>query len=68
MERKELQIKLAKVEAELWEASTSSYSQSNPSHVLGIRSLKRMRDRLHNRLKKAIDIEQNEITEAQVHE
>lgn len=42
--------KLAKVESELRDMP-SSYSQSNPSHVLGLRSLHRMRDRLLDQLR-----------------
>jgi hypothetical protein len=40
-----LRNRLAKVEADIRDMPTS-YSQSNPSYVLGMRSLKRMRERL----------------------
>ena len=47
-----LREKLAKVESELYEMSTASYSQSNPGHVMGLRSLRRIRDRLVEQIKK----------------
>lgn len=44
-----LRTRLAKVEAEISDMPTS-YSQSNPSHVLGMRSLNRIRDRLQREI------------------
>lgn len=50
MDRQTLLTKLAKVEAALRDMPTS-YSQSNPSHVLGLRSLLRIKERLESQLK-----------------
>ncbi len=47
---KELRQKLAKVRSEIQDMVTSSYSQSNPAYVLGLRSLRRMEERLVNEL------------------
>ncbi len=47
---KELRQKLAKVRMEIQDMVTSSYSQSNPAYVLGLRSLRRMEERLVNEL------------------
>ncbi len=51
MNQQELRTKLAKVEEELRDLSSASYSQSNPSHVLGLRSLRRIRERLIEQIK-----------------
>ena len=44
--KKELLAKLAKVREEIADLRSSSYSQSNPSRVLGLRSLIRIEERL----------------------
>ena len=44
--KQELLKKLAKVREEIADMRSSSYSQSNPSHVLGLRSLLRIEERL----------------------
>lgn len=44
----ELQQKLATIDAQIYDISTASYSQSNPSHMLGVRSLRRQKERLEN--------------------
>ncbi len=48
--------KLAKVRMEIQDMSTSSYSQSNPAYVLGLRSLRRMEERLVSELAKVGEI------------
>jgi hypothetical protein len=55
----ELQKEIAKVEQEIFEMSNSSYSQSNPSHVLGLRALKRKRDRLIEQLRDSKESKKN---------
>ena len=40
MDRAQLLLELAKVEWKLFDLSTTSYSQSNPYYVLGLRGLK----------------------------
>ena len=47
---KELRQKLAKVRSEIQDMVASSYSQSNPAYVLGLRSLRRMEERLVSEL------------------
>lgn len=46
MDIQELRTKLAKVEEELRDLSSAPYSQSDPSRALGLRSLRRIRERL----------------------
>jgi hypothetical protein len=52
MDLSTLHTRLAKVETDINNMPTS-YSQSNPSYVLGMRSLKRMRERLIHEIKLA---------------
>jgi hypothetical protein len=44
--KQELLKKLAKVREEIADMRSSSYSQSNPAYVLGLRSLLRIEERL----------------------
>lgn len=55
----DLAKEIQRIEAEIYEMSTSSYSQSNPSHVLGLRALRRKRDRLVEQLRGSKECQKN---------
>jgi hypothetical protein len=53
MHSAELSKTILKLQREIFEMSRSSYSQSNPSYVLSLRTLRRQRDHLIQEWKKS---------------